>query len=65
MIRQERESQKQNDKQQVKPGSKPDLGLVWQSAVFDFSRSREMIPCPNVRGPLRSEPPPRPRPRRG
>jgi hypothetical protein len=63
-IKQGRSEEKQKqEKQQVKPGSKMDLGLVWQCAPFDFSCDREPISSPDTDAPIRSYEPPKPRPR--
>jgi hypothetical protein len=57
------EEKDQQQKQQVKPGSKMDLGLVWQNPAFDFSSDREKISSPNTDSSIRSYEPPKPRPR--
>jgi hypothetical protein len=57
------EEKQQEQKQQVKPSSKMELGLVWQSAVFFFSSDRERISSPETDASSRSYEPPKPRPR--
>jgi hypothetical protein len=57
------EEKDQQQKQQVKPGSKMDLGLVWQCTPFHFSSEREKISSPNTDASIRSYEPPKPRPR--
>lgn len=63
VIKKARAEEKQQEQKQVKPGSKMDLGLVWQSTPFDFSSDRERISSPNTDAPRRSYEPPKPRPR--
>jgi hypothetical protein len=57
------EEKEREQKQNVKPGSKSELGLVWQSTPYDFSRDRELIPSPHQNAATRSDEPPKPRPR--
>ncbi|HLP77276.1 MAG TPA: hypothetical protein VK327_10195 [Candidatus Paceibacterota bacterium] len=57
------EEKQQEQKQQVKPGSKMDPGLVWQTVAFDFSSAREHISAPDQTAVSRREAPPKPRPR--
>jgi hypothetical protein len=57
------EEKEQEQKQNVKPGSKSELGLVWQSTPYDFSCDRELIPSPHQDASTRSDEPPKPRPR--
>ena len=59
-----RAEQKQKEqKQNVKPGSKMDPGLVWQASLVAFSSAGERIPCANSEASLRPYEPPKPRPR--
>jgi len=57
------EEKQQQEKQNVKPGSKLDLGLVWRATTFDFSSRHEPIFSPEMTIPSRSDEPPKPRPR--
>ncbi|MFO1512170.1 MAG: hypothetical protein U1F83_04525 [Verrucomicrobiota bacterium] len=57
------EEKEQEQKQNVKPGSKSELGLVWQSTTYHFSCDRELIPSPHQNASTRSDEPPKPRPR--
>lgn len=57
------EERGQPQKAQVKPGTKMDLGLVWQWVVFDFSCDCNRIPSPNAEASVRAYEPPKPRPR--
>lgn len=62
-IQKGRADEKKQEQQQVKPGSKLDLGLVWQPATFDFDVKREQIPSPDFSALSMREQPPKPRPR--
>ena len=63
-IKQARADEKQEqEKQNVKPGSKSELGLVWQATLFDFSTDFQRILPTNSKAPTRSDEPPKPRPR--
>ncbi len=62
-IKQGRAEEKQQQKQPVKPDSKMDLGLVWQSVAFGFSCDRELISSTDSHAPSWREAPPKPRPR--
>jgi len=62
-IQKGRADEKKQEQQQVKPGSKLDLGLVWQPATFDFDFKREQIPSPDFSALSMREQPPKPRPR--
>ena len=57
------EEKQQEQKQKVKPGSKIDLGLVWQRAAFEFTAPRAPILSFAMGAPSRHEAPPKPRPR--
>jgi len=48
---------------QVKPGSKLELGLLWQAPVFDFACPSEPVPAHDAHAPARRDAPPKPRPR--
>lgn len=63
VIQQGRADEKKQESQQVKPGSKLDLGLVWQAITFNFDCDRSQIPSGNTDAPSRREQPPKPRPR--
>jgi hypothetical protein len=63
LIQQGRAEEKKQDQQQTKPISKMDVGLIWQSAAFNFDCDREGIPSPDLNAPSRCEEPPKPRPR--
>lgn len=64
MIKKGRADEKeQQQKQNVKPGSKMEIGLIWQSTPFYFSSDRERISSPNTDASIRSYEPPKPRPR--
>jgi hypothetical protein len=63
MIQKGRADEKKQEQQQVKPGSKLDLGLVWQPVTFDFACEREPISSPDSHALSRREQPPKPRPR--
>jgi len=57
------EENQKDEKQHVKPGSKMDLGLVWQASLLSFSSAGERIPSANSEAFIRSYEPPKPRPR--
>ena len=57
------EKEQQQQKQSIKPGSKMEIGLIWQSTPFYFSCDRETISYPNSNASIRSYEPPKPRPR--
>jgi len=57
------DEQEQQQKQNVKPGSKMEIGAIWQSTPFYFSNDREKISSPNTDASIRSYEPPKPRPR--
>lgn len=63
VIKQGRSEEKQQDQQQVKPGTKLELGLVWQTTPFNFACLRESIPSPDSQALSWREAPPKPRPR--
>ena len=64
VIKQARAEEKQKEqKQNVKPGSKSELGLVWQATPFDFSADFHRVLPTNSKAPTRSNEPPKPRPR--
>ena len=55
--------EKKQDGQQSRPGSKADLGLVWQAPHFTFAGDPERIAALNSSAPSRPDEPPKPRPR--
>lgn len=63
MIQKGQAEEKKQEGQQVKPGSKLELGLVWNSSEFDFTCEQERIPSSDSDAPSRREAPPKPRPR--
>ena len=64
VIKQARADEKQKEqKQNVKPGSKLEPGLVWQAAPFDFSTDSNRVLPTDSKAPTRSDQPPKPRPR--
>ncbi len=64
IIKQGRAGEKQKEeKQNAKPGSKMDLGLIWQCTSFHFSSDCEKIFSSNTHASIRSYEPPKPRPR--
>jgi hypothetical protein len=63
VIKKARAEEKQQEQQQVKPGSKLDLGLVWQPVTFNFACKQEQIPSPDFHALSWREQPPKPRPR--
>jgi hypothetical protein len=58
-----RAEQKKQEQQQVKPGTKLELGLVWQAAEFVLAYAHERIAGPDLSTITRSQEPPKPRPR--
>ncbi len=63
-IKQARADEKQKEqKQNVKPGSKSEPGLVWQATPFDFSTDANRVLPTDSKAPTRSDQPPKPRPR--
>jgi hypothetical protein len=63
MIQQGRAAEKKQEPQQIKPGSKLDVGIAWQSIAFDFHHDGETISSHNSHVVSRCEAPPKPRPR--
>lgn len=63
VVQQGRAAEKKQEGQQVKPGSKLDLVLVWQAITFNFDCDRVQIPSCDSDAPSRREQPPKPRPR--
>ena len=57
------EEKQQQQKQQAKPGSKMEIGLVWQATTFEFFSSHEPISSQPGAVSNRSDEPPKPRPR--
>jgi hypothetical protein len=62
-IKQAQAEEKEQQKQQVKPGSKMDWGLICQSLQFHFFPDREHFFSLVADAPPRSYEPPKPRPR--
>jgi hypothetical protein len=62
-IKQGRAEEKKQEQQQTKPGSKLDVGLVWQGTQFNFDCDREPITTGNFSILVRADEPPKPRPR--
>ena len=62
-IKQGRSEEKKQEQQQVKPGSKLDLGIIANPVSFDFSRDNPQIPSTEFSFSSRSDEPPKPRPR--
>jgi len=64
MIKKGRADEKQQaEKKDFKPSSKADVGLVWQTVDFILPIRSEWISSRDWRAPVRSEQPPKPRPR--
>ena len=57
------DEQAKQQKQNVKPGSKMEIGLLCQNAPFHFDCDRDLIPSPHQSASARSDEPPKPRPR--
>ncbi len=63
-IKSARADERQNEaKQNLKPGSKLELGVVWQAQFFAFSVPSQKISPSNSEATIRSDEPPKPRPR--
>lgn len=63
-IQKARAEQKQKEqKQNAKPGSKIDLGLVYQAAFLNFPSAGERFSSANSEALVRAYAPPKPRPR--
>jgi hypothetical protein len=62
-IKQGRAAEKKQEQQQSKPVLKLDAGLVWQDTQFNFDCGRDPIAAGNFLMLVRSEQPPKPRPR--
>ena len=62
-VRDGRAEEKEQEQQQLKPGSKLDLGLIWQPVDFSFVSAREGIFSRDSLGRSRLDEPPKPRPR--
>jgi len=58
-----RAEEKEQEQQQLKPGSKLDCGLIWQQVDFAFASAREEILALDTLGRSRLDEPPKPRPR--
>ena len=63
MIQKGRADEKKQESQQAKPGSKQELGLVWQFFEFNFSCEIERVATSYAKAEPRREEPPKPRPR--
>lgn len=62
-IRQGRAEEKQQDREQSKPVSKLDLGLIWRTADLDLSRAGPLAAASVILPTSRSDEPPKPHPR--
>ena len=62
-IKKGRAEEKKQEQQQTKPGSKLDVGLVWQPARFNFDCDRGPVTTGNFSMLVRADEPPKPRPR--
>jgi hypothetical protein len=58
-----RAEEKEQEQQQLKPGSKLECGLIWQPVDFSFASAREEILALDTLGRSRLDEPPKPRPR--
>ena len=63
VIKKGRAEEQKQEQQQVNPGCKLDLGLVWQPMAFNFACDRDRISAPDLFGLPRADAPPKPRPR--
>ena len=63
VIQKGRAEEKKQEQQQVKPGFKLDVGLVWQPMELNFACDRDRISAPDLFAPSRANAPPKPRPR--
>ncbi len=64
IVKQGRAGEKQDgQKQQVKPGSQLDAGIIWQAPVFEFIQTAIRIPSPHTTAVGRLDDPPLPPPR--
>ncbi len=63
VIQKGKAEQKQQEKQHAKPGSKQELGLVWEFTDFDFACEHERVAAADRKAAARREEPPKPRPR--
>jgi hypothetical protein len=63
VIKQGRSEEKQPEQQQVRPGSKLDCALIWQTPFFCFDVERELISPFDSTFSTRAEAPPKPRPK--
>jgi len=62
-IKQGRADEKQQDKQQVKPGLKLEPGILSQTAIFTLTQAREWVSSTDLESDSDREGPPKPRPR--
>jgi hypothetical protein len=58
-----RAEEKEQEQQQLKPGSKFDCGLIWQPVDFAFASASQEILALDTLGRSRLDEPPKPRPR--
>jgi len=63
MIQKGQAAEKKHPPRQIKPGSKLDAGIVWQSVGFEFQRPSQTVSSGDFQAVLRQEAPPKPPPR--
>ena len=62
-IKSGRAEEEKQERKQVKPAFKLELGPIWQATAFTLAQSHLRIPAPDLVGGSRTDQPPKPRPR--